>query len=269
MPTLHVVDYKHGVGVPVEADTPQGRYYGLGALLDLGLDREENLSEVFVKVTIVQPRCPHPDGPVRSVTYTAQELLAWGNSDVRVSVAAAKDPEAELIPSEKACRFCKAKVKCPALQQQSLEQAGLEFEDDGKVAPLKPMDELSADAIARIIANEKAIKAWVDGVKEMATNCLRYGDDVTDGAYKLVRGRSSRKWDNETEAASILKELGYSDDDIYTTKLATPAQAEKLVGKEQKNALADLIVKEEGGVTLAPADDKRPAVNAGAEADFA
>ena len=51
-----------------------------------------------------------------------------------------------------------------------------------------------------------------------------------------------------------------SEDDVFTKKLITAPQAEKLLGKKDKSIIADLIIKPEGKPTLAPESDKRPAI---------
>lgn len=263
--TLHVDDYKHGQGVAVEVeDNPQLMYYGLAALFTMDL---LNMIEQ-VTVTVVQPRKPHPDGPIRSVTYSVDELLAWGEKELKPAVLATDDPDAPLVPSEKGCKFCAAKGSCPARAEQAMDNAMLDFDEEGGVAPKKKLDQLTPAEIAQILDAEKDIKDWLKGVAEYAQRSFNNGVDVTDGRYKLVAGRSSRNWTSEEAAIEKLHELGLEDDDLYTRKFATPAQVEKMVGKDQRKELADLIVKQKGSPTLAPADDKRPAIQRDPESDF-
>lgn len=67
---LHVVDLKYGAGVPVEVNNNlQLMIYALAALLTMNYNAET------VTITIVQPRCPHPQGPIRSVTYSTVDLI--------------------------------------------------------------------------------------------------------------------------------------------------------------------------------------------------
>ncbi len=266
---LHVIDYKHGQGVAVEVeDNPQLKYYAVGALLAHDLHSVKALSQVRVVVTIVQPRKPHDDGPVRSTEYRAGDLLEWALTELRMAVLATQDPDAPLVPSEDACRWCKAKGACPALRDRAMDDALLDFDAEDRAAPRKPLDQLSPDEIAAILDNEKLIRDWLNGVAQLAQDALKQGRDLTAGRYKLVAGRSNRHWLNEDVAATKLYALGFDDDDLYSRKLLTPAQAEKLVGKAQRDALAELIDKQDGKPTLAPAQDKRPALARGPEADF-
>lgn len=272
---LYVDDYKHGQGVLVEAQTPQTRYYGVGGLLKLALlaKAEE------VVCTIVQPRAYHPDGPIRSATYTVDELMTWVEKELKPAVRQVTEAELAfnkeddwadrfLAPTEKGCKFCRAKGRCPKLAEQSMDQAGLEFTDTGAVGPTVPLNLLTEEQVASILDNEKAIKDWLAGVAALAQEQLLRGQDITGGRYKLVTGRSSRDWKNEDAAVKALRNLGFGDEHLFTQKFTTPAQAEKLVGKAHKKDLAELIVTAEGKPTLAPADDKRPAISAGPETDF-
>jgi len=115
---LTVMDYKHGAGVPVAVKgNVQMRYYALGAILGLGYRADK------VKLVIVQPRCKHTDGSVRSETIDALELLDfWADL-----VAAAKATEADDAPlvSGSHCFFCpvnRAHV-CPALTDKAQAKA--------------------------------------------------------------------------------------------------------------------------------------------------
>lgn len=262
--TLHVDDYKHGAGVIVEPDTDQCKYYALGAL---HMGRVLNVAE-WVQVTIVQPRAKHPEGPIRSIRFSVDDLMAWMRDTLRPGVIATREPDAPRIPNQDACRFCKAKGKCPELRAQALEDAKLEFDCLGDVAPVKPLPELTAGEIADILDNAKFISGWLDGVKEYAAEALKRREDVTAGRFKLVKGKVSRSWANTAAAEEKLSELGLERDEMYKETFLSPAQAESRVGAKQKGELADLIRVEEGGPVMAPASDKR-ATWSTAEDDFA
>jgi hypothetical protein len=73
----------------------------------------------------------------------------------------------------------------------------------------------------------------------------------------LVRKKALRKWKDESYVAKELNK--YLDKkDIYTKKLISLAQAEKLI--ECKSSIENLWEKPEGASVLAPESDKRPAV---------
>lgn len=278
--TLHVGDYKHGQGVQVDVeDNHQFKYYGLGAFLSLTQQQRNDLD--VVATTVIQPRKPHEDGPVRSYTYKPGDLLRWGQVEVKRAVERVERAtdlhesmdgqewaDEFLHPSEKACKFCRAKAKCPKRRSTAMDAALLEFGDDGVARPVKPLEKLTDEEVAQILENEKQVTDWLAGVREYAHYQLDQGHDSTAGRFKLVAGRSNRSWKNEDVAATKLYAMGLEQEDIYTRKLKSPAQAEKLVGKKRAKDLEDLVAKDEGKPVMVPASDKRPALGRGPDADF-
>jgi hypothetical protein len=59
------------------------------------------------------------------------------------------------------------------------------------------------------------------------------------------------------------------EDELIARKLKSPAQVEKLLGSRRKHEIADLVVAESGGTTVAPETNPRPSFVSGAAADFA
>jgi len=262
--TLYVDDYKHGAGVLVEADTDQCKYYALGALHMGGI---LTVAEKVV-VSIIQPRCYHPDGPIRSVTYTVDELMDWMRQVLRPGVLATRREDALRIPSDEGCRFCPGKAKCPELRDKALGSAKLDFDFLGDAQPEKPLEELTPADIAEILDNASFITKWVEAVKAYAQLQLKSRRDATGGRYKLVAGKKSRSWTNQAQAEAKLQGLGLTREDLYSETFLSPAQAETKVGRAQKSELADLIKSEDGAPTMVPASDKRAAWST-AEDDFA
>jgi len=95
-------------------------------------------------------------------------------------------------------------------------------------------------------------------------------------AYKLVRKATKRKFtiDDPAVLAKKLQGMGFKKPEITTEKVVSPAAVEKLAKakkfseRKMKN-LAGIIIKPEGGVTIAPASDPRePAMETTAEAMF-
>ena len=78
--------------------------------------------------------------------------------------------------------------------------------------------------------------------------------------FKVVEGRSNRKYKDEDKIAEVAKANGYKD--IYRTSLITLTEMEKLMGKQKfKDILGDFIIKPPGKPTLVPLSDKRQAFN--------
>lgn len=241
---LHVIDYKHGAGKPVEVkDNKQLRYYALGALLSLGYNAKE------VTVTIVQPRCEHEDGQIRSETFAAFDLIEWA-ADLRAAVVRTEDPNAPLVPGAH-CRatFCPAQAVCPALTQRTQEMAALEF---SPVAAYEP------EKLAQALAFASQAEAWAKAVREFAYAEAMRGKPIP--GFKLVAKRAHRSWKDEQALLTWLERRGDLALAYEPAQLKSPAQLEKLLNKPDKAKMGEFTIKESSGNTLAPVDDARPEV---------
>lgn len=251
--TLYVVDLKYGKGVEVYADhNPQGMLYALGAL------SERDMLEDFARVVIVihQPRRDH----VSEWETTPAQIYEWAEW-VKERAALALSADAPRQPGEKQCRFCAAKATCPALFRHTQETLLADFDSlDGE---LPSTDTLSDAQLRQVLDNKKLIASFLDAVEDHVNERLGRGD--TFPGYKLVEGRSVRRWKDASEAEKALVDrLG---DDAFESKLLTVAKAEKLIGKAKAKDLAPLIEKPEGAPTLAPESDKRKALAPNCSAD--
>jgi len=252
---LRVIDLKYGAGVAVEVkNNKQLMIYALAALLTM------NYNADLVTVTIVQPRCAHPDGPIRSISFTVLELmdLFADIEDAIIRVEEAKKAN-DIVPflsaSEKGCRWCLAAPKCPLLIETAQKQAKKVF------TPGLPYNPIS---LSETLDTLPLLEAWIKNVREFAYAEAEKGNDIPD--YKLVEKRATRKWRSDENAAERLKALGL---DPFDYKLITPAAAEKLLAKEERALLDELTVKESSGHALVHETDKRPAVRVDAASAFA
>lgn len=246
--TIEVIDLKYGKGVIVDAPgNPQLRLYALGAYYTFGLIYEF----AQVKMTIMQPRLDH----VSSDEMSVEELLQWGADEVKVKAAIASQGEGEYHPGEW-CRFCKARGSCRARMEANMEITKAEF---------KSLDLISPEEVAEVLAKADQIEAWLKAVKEYATQIISDGGSIP--GWKLVEGRSVRKIVNPDALAKKLVAKGYPEAVLYERKLLGLSALEKAVGKKLLNTVAgDTIIKPAGTPTLAPENDKRPALTAlGAE----
>lgn len=250
---LHVVDFKYGAGVAVEVkDNLQLTYYALGAYLSLSRFAAR-INKVML--TLVQPRAPHRDGPIRSVEVNWTELV-----DFWVALSAAADaalaPDAPLVAGEH-CRFCPALAQCPEVHRQALAIAQNQFECE----PFLPAA-LSSEAVARVLrACDDWLEDWLKAVREYALNELKSGRAIP--GYKLVAKRATRKWVNEAEVERWLKSHRLTRVG-HEKSLRSVAQMEKAVGKKFPIP-ASLYSAESSGVTVARESDPRRAVTAGEE----
>lgn len=263
---LLVGDLKYGQGVPVEAvDNPQGLYYGLGAVLKLA---ELGHKVKSVTIAIIQPRAPHPAGPIRTWDVSAFDLVEWAG-ELLEAAEKTRQPNAPLKASEE-CRFCRAAARCPELMAEAMRQAQLEFADDDctLLQPVVASPELlGVERLTAVLAAAPMITAWINACQEHAHQQLEHGNEVP--GWKLVEKRATRKWSlGEKELVPKLVELGADKDALFKQSLLSPAQVEKLLPKEARKELADFTKAESSGTTLAPEADKRPAVQSGPAADF-
>jgi hypothetical protein len=248
---LQVWDYKHGAGIAVDVvDNSQLKYYGLGALLSLGIPCKE------VELVIVQPRCPHPDGSVRRHRFKAVDLIDFA-ADLQEFAKATEDPNAPLVAGEH-CRFCPAAGLCPKLHEQALISAKETFSHKLPYDPVK---------LSETLTRLDMVEAWAKGVREFAYQEAVRGR-VPPG-FKLVEKRATRQWRSDVDAVIHLKTtLGLLDHDIFERKLKSPAQVEKFLNKEGKKQLAEWVFAESSGLKLTPISDPTPEVKRGVEVEF-
>jgi len=240
---MHVIDFKYGQGVPVNAEeSPQIRIYALGVI--------ENYRMFYdiqtVHMHIFQPR---RDNATSEAVMTKDELVAWGETEVRPKAQKAFNGEGEYCPGDW-CRFCRANALCRARSDTMTA-----LEAFGKALP--PL--LSDDEIGRILQKAQELKAWVSDLEEYALSKLLEGGEIP--GWKAVEGRSVRQFEDIDKAFEILKANGIDEALLYERKPITLSAVEKLLGKKRFAELLDpLVVKPPGKPTLVPETDKREAI---------
>lgn len=239
---LNVVDFKYGRGVAVYADhNPQMMLYALGALnlFDCLYDIEQ------VTMTIFQPRL----SSISTWTITAAELYQWAEDVLKPKAELAAKGEGEFV-SGSWCRFCKARNTCRARAESFLELARMEFQ---------PPALLSDEEVAEVMEKADELSKWASDVMAYAQAEAIENGKHWDG-YKLVEGRSVRKFSDEAKVEAAAKEAGYTD--IYNKSLITLTAFEKLMGKKTfADVLGQYVTKPAGKLTLVPVSDKRPEVS--------
>lgn len=239
---LHIIDFKYGMGVLVEAENnPQMKLYALGAL-----EIYDSLYDIVeVSMTIFQPRREN----VSTWTIPVSDLKEWAEKELRPKAKKAYDGEGEYIPGEW-CTFCRAAVKCRARAEEKLRLAQSDF----KLPPL-----LTDTEIEEILGILPDLTKWANEIMSYATDAaVNHGKEWN--GFKVVEGRSVRKYRDEAQVAETAKRHGYID--IYRQSLIPMTEMQKLMGKTKfEEILGDLIYKPPGKPTLAPITDKRPAMN--------
>lgn len=247
--TLYIIDFKYGQGILVEAENnPQLRLYALGALEIFG-----SLYDIkTISMSIYQPRRDN----VCTWEIPLSELMEWAENELIPKAQLAYNGEGEFKCGDW-CQFCKASTLCRARADENLKLAQYDF-----AAP----DLLTDDEIEDILEKVDALTSWANSVRDYALEAALKGKRWTN--FKLVEGRSIRKYSDEDAVAEAAKSAGYTD--IFKKTLIGITEMERLMGKKNfVDILGDLVHKPPGKPTLVPMTDKRPAITANnAKNDF-
>lgn len=249
---LEVIDLKYGKGVRVSAkDNPQLRLYALGAA-----DLFDNLYEFdTVRMTIIQPRLDH----VSVDTVPLSDLRDWGKFFVQPAAYDAISGTGTTAPGDW-CRWCPAKAICRKRADENLKLARYDFRDP---------DLLEPGEIGEILKQAEELQRWTADVQAYALQEALDGRHF-DG-WKLVEGRSVRKYADDLRVAEALQAAGFPEAALYERKLYGITAMEKIVGKKKLTEIVgDLIIKPAGKPVLVPESDKREPISSidSAKADF-
>ena len=237
---LEVCDYKHGMGIPVDAvDNPQLRLYGLGAIDKFG----QLYDFPAVRMTIIQPRLES----VSEETLDRDALLDWAETEVREKAQLAWKGIGDFVPGDH-CRFCPAKAVCSARVAEALKLFRYGFETPGLIP-----DEQVPGILETLDTAEAWIKDFRAYVEKQALNGQKFP------GWKLVRGKKpNRRWADPEEVRAQLLRAGYAPGQIETTSLKPVGEIEKTIGAKAFRALVGgLVAQGEGRLTLVPESDKR------------
>lgn len=240
------MDYKHGLGVLVSAeDNPQVKCYALGAL-----ELFDDIYDIdLVSMTIYQPRRQN----ISTFELVKADLYAWANEVLKPTAELAFAGDGNFLCGEW-CGFCKAKHECRARAEANLLLAQYDF----KLPPL-----LEDSEIEVILSRVDELVSWASDIKEYALQQAVSGKEWH--GWKLVEGRSNRKYINETAVIQVVSDAGF---DPFEKKLLGITAMQKLLGKNRfEELLAAYIEKPQGKPTLVPESDKHPAMNT-AKSDF-
>lgn len=266
---LDIVDWKYGIGVQV---FPERNTQIL--LYAWGFFKEYDSSYHFerIRLHIAQPRLRHFD----SWEITRDDLIKFA-AFAKERAHGSWKRNADRTPSPKACQWCKVRLDCPALEiaRQALADETFEVLDEPMteakmqevitqppaefIALTKPLS-LPTEHLARILQFRKLMEGWFSDIAEELTTRALQGEDVP--GWKIVQGRSRRRWKDEAQAAERLS-VFIPDDQLYVKKLVSPKQSEKFLqangvkGGLLKEYLRTLAEQPPGKPTLSPAGDNR------------
>ena len=251
---LHIVDYKHGQGVPVSAvENKQLRLYALGALKRYQAFFPD-IATVYLHV--VQPRLKN----ISEWLVPVADLLDWAENVVAPAAELALKPDAPFVPGEKQCRFCGIRATCRARATENMAVAQ---------SPLfqKLPPELSDAEVGAALTIGRDVADWLKKLESYAAKTLETGGSIP--GYKLVAGRSTRVWTDQSKAFDAMRSAGVADALLYDRVPLTPAKLEKVLDKKIFAQAAEPFVdKAPGKPTMVPESDPRKPWSA-ARADFA
>jgi hypothetical protein len=265
VPELDVYDFKYGRGHAVDADgNDQMRLYAAGALAAMqarGIDGFDT-----IRCHIIQPRADHPQGPHRTEEISTADLSAYVDK-VAAQIALIDTGNAPLVPSDAGCTFCPAKAVCPALARKAVESAGMDFADflnpkpffpDAPIAQIPP---LSARDLGTALGRVHLLFMWAKAVRDEAMRRLAEGRKDAPTGYKLVEGKSNRRWIDPAATVRALVKLGLAIDKVAPRELVGIGDAQRMIPKAKRVPfMSKHAEKPPGKPTLAPATDPRPAV---------
>lgn len=247
--TLHIIDYKYGRSPVSPVRNPQLMCYALG-----GLDLFSMVDDFeMVALHIVQPRTQtEPERWDIPVSH----LLAWGEFVLAPAAEQAARGEGDRHAGDW-CHFCKLAPTCRTKNENNLVVARREFD--------QPAD-LTDEEISEVLTLAPGLKSWLNNLESYATRRAEKDGHQYPG-LKLVEGRSYRKIVDPEAAVQAAREAGYTEDEIFETKLLGITALEKSLGKQDfKEVFGPYVAKPPGKVTIAPESDPRPAYSPQAEA---
>ena len=236
--TLHIIDFKYGMGVAVSPDrnTQLMTYAGLiieDQAIKIGWGDVDT-----VRLTVIQPRTPGE--PVESWDCYP-DVIVDHMVEVLESIreSQGEDPAGEIGDH---CRWCTAKIICPAVKAA---EVGVMKWDSRAIPP----EELGEMLVQAHVVEMK--------IKELFSYAhSRLEDGVFVKGWKLVPKRASKYWTDPEKLEAWAKRNGHLNK-LYQKKLITPAQAAKLFDDDSVNRF---IESRSSGTNLKPSSDKAPEV---------
>lgn len=240
---LHIIDFKYGQGVPVSpVRNPQLMYYALGAYALF--DGLENIDTV--RMSIVQPRIQEEP---ETWELPLSDLLSWAREVLQPAAEMAWRGEGAFCPGEH-CRFCKAHPACRGWQEKYGPLAGFE--------PLPQPATLTDEELGEWLQKVEGLAAYARELEDYAQTALLEGRTLP--GWKLVQGRSTRKWTDQDAAFRQMEADGIDEAMLYTRTPISLTAAEKMLGKKKfAEVMSAFITRAPGAPKLAKDSDPRPA----------
>lgn len=247
-----IADYKFGMEKVEVTDNLQLWLYMASYVT--GRQKEHiSFKDYTFACMIVQPRINYIDTQIKNYRELA-EIARFLN------VAAKRALIEEKLPTEyktfssckKCCQYCKGSGQCAAEAETNLNYMAIKEKFDNNILE-------SAD-LSRIYTHLPDIKKYIENVENVVKDKLTAGESIP--GFKMVQGRHlPKRWVNEESAIEFLKGQNLEEKQIFTYKIITPTQAEKLCNKDDFKSFADLnVCSPFGNPVIVPESDKREAI---------
>ena len=236
---LYVTDFKYGVGCLVTAAGEDGtgntqlKCYALGAI-DTFRDTHDFRR---IRLSVFQPRRDNVD----SFDLSKADLLEWAENVLAPAARLALEGLGEFTAGNH-CQFCKVKATCRKRAEYAMELAKYDYAE----APT-----LDEKEIAEILPRVDLLVRWAEDIRSYALARALAG--VQFPGYRLVEGRSARKYADEAAVAKVVSDAGV---DPYDRKLAGITEMTARLGKKRfEELLKGLLVRPTGKPVLVPVRD--------------
>lgn len=251
--TLYVFDLKGGRGIIVNPEeNKQCMYYALRPYLD---------AKMFIKrivIGIIQPRAK--SGEFIKMWETTPKRLDDFRMELKRAIALTrvKDPD---FHAGTWCKFCTAQGICPVMQKSIVEQVQVVVPDISSIFP--NVTELTSEQIGKALPSLEILKGFIDSLHGYAFTLASKGEEIPN--YTLTRGKKNRRYKDEQAVVDAFGEE-LEEQDLYgERKVRTPAQLEKIVGKER---LSEFVFVPEGDLKLVPTKEAEDFIKRSVEEVF-
>jgi len=254
----YVTDWKFGAGEGVkavypDADDPtyevpneQLMFYAVGAR---HTQPEYFPADCRVVLTIVQPRAFNQP-PITQTEVSLEELD--GFAAALRGVITMSDP-----PTKKGrwCRFQPCQTICPHHTGPLIDLQAISTTP--ALVDKSATDDVYMETLLDILAIAPAVEGLIREARSQAHLILGNGGEVP--GWKLVAKRGTRQW--TVDEKTLMRKLKLPKSKLYDVTLKSPAGVEKILPRKAKlpEGLTTVV---SSGTTIAPVDDKRPAIAA-------
>jgi hypothetical protein len=233
---LYVWDYKYGFGVIEPFENWQLINYAVGIIDSLRV-RDDGIK---VRMSVIQPRAPHPQGPIRRWVVKGSDLRPYANQlHAAAHEALGPDPRTQSGPH---CRDCRARHACPAANAAALLAIDVVY----RAEPFELDDAAIGAQLTVLKRAAKAIESRLTALESTAETKIRAGSMIP--GWAMERGAAGKlawtKPDGEILALGEL--LG-----MELARPLTPTQAGK--AGLPKDLLAAYATRSAGSLKLTKA----------------